>query len=181
MTPTEAIEAAKEALRFYAERALYNDVQKAPGIWDTAPVVGEGGKRARAALAALEALPHPGDFQKGVTEALESVNEIYYAPSVSGLTEMERAEGLRLLAAFRAFPDPHRGPPSWPRDVAMIDLSGWLMKHAEALLSPTPSIDWERVGEIRTAHLYNEQMEPGDRYGQHEAIGALLTMIGEKT
>jgi len=69
-------------------------------------------------------------------------------PSVSGLTEEERAEGRRLLAEAEAAYELGETP---DRVRTAKDLQAWLFFNAKELLSlsPAPSIDWKRVAEVR--------------------------------
>ncbi|OYW71412.1 MAG: hypothetical protein B7Z37_27895, partial [Verrucomicrobia bacterium 12-59-8] len=70
------------------------------------------------------------------------------APTVSGLTDEERAEGRRLLAEAEAAYELGETP---DRVRTAKDLQAWLFFNAKELLSlsPAPSIDWKRVAEVR--------------------------------
>ena len=84
------------------------------------------------------------------------------APTPSGLTEEEQAEGRRLLAEAEAAFELGETP---DRVRTAKDLQAWLFFNAKELLSlsPAPGIDWKRVEEVRARHEYAEQ-KGGDLY-----------------
>ena len=104
------------------------------------------------------------------------------APTPSGLTEEERAElaAIRakieetgvLLAAGASLRAVHAE--------ALYKACRTLLRHAEALLSPAPGIDWKRVAEVRERHEACDRKEhPSDDmlYEAHADRAFLLSLL----
>lgn len=134
---TNAIEEAIEALKPFADVAGRRDLADEDDYEVQTWMNASDFRRASRALAALS------------------------APAVSGLTEEERAKGQKLLADWKALtqrwsdaedarsPDAEVTILSRRMETAKDILKAFLLFHAEALLSPAPSIDWKRVAEVR--------------------------------
>jgi hypothetical protein len=88
---TNRDEKLREALEFYASRANYNDEPIGNNQWKTAAAVFDGGKRARAALAALS---HPAPDVPATWRVCEDIT-CEGNPCTAALPSSEEIEAIR--------------------------------------------------------------------------------------